>query len=201
LTDLCRDLLQPGRHPSSRYTAVHCRQVRRHLVAPTRASISLWEVGVAMRGQAPLAHGQARAGPGGPSPPPRPCTARWTCGSGWGRRRRRCTGGAERCRDRDCPDGASLKLVVLVPILALSLLAAPHAAEAQQSGKVPRIGFLATAPSPGAGRPAFCAGCASWAAIAYLPKQLPLEWPKDDPQHPRVASTQSGSNGRPWPSG
>ena len=37
--------------PSSRYTAVRCRQVLLHLVAPTRASISLLEVGVAMRGK------------------------------------------------------------------------------------------------------------------------------------------------------
>jgi putative ABC transport system substrate-binding protein len=38
-----------------------------------------------------------------------------------------------------------MKALALATMLALSLLAAPLAAEAQQSGKVPRVGFLATA--------------------------------------------------------
>jgi ABC-type uncharacterized transport system substrate-binding protein len=41
--------------------------------------------------------------------------------------------------------GANMKPLALATILVLSLLTAPLAAEAQQSGKVPRVGFLATA--------------------------------------------------------
>jgi hypothetical protein len=36
--------------------------------------------------------------------------------------------------------------VALVAVLAVSLLAAPLAADAQQAGKVPRIGFLGDVP-------------------------------------------------------
>ena len=41
--------------------------------------------------QALPAHGRAPSRPRSTSPPPRRCTARWTCGSGWSRRRQRWT--------------------------------------------------------------------------------------------------------------
>ncbi len=39
-----------------------------------------------------------------------------------------------------------LRTIGLISTLALGLLAAPLPAEAQQAGKVPRIGYLAAAP-------------------------------------------------------
>jgi hypothetical protein len=46
--------------------------------------------------------------------------------------------------------GAIMKIMALVPILAISVLAVPLAAEAQQAGKVVRVGVLtlATPTSP-----------------------------------------------------
>jgi putative tryptophan/tyrosine transport system substrate-binding protein len=41
-----------------------------------------------------------------------------------------------------------LKPLLVAPLLVLSLLAAPIAAEAQQAGKVPRVGVLVVAASP-----------------------------------------------------
>jgi ABC-type uncharacterized transport system substrate-binding protein len=42
-----------------------------------------------------------------------------------------------------------MRLIALAVVLAVSLLLAPSTAEAQETGKVPRVGFLANARSPG----------------------------------------------------
>ena len=57
--------------------------------SPSRAACARSSPTATSASASSTAHGQARAGRASTSPPRRRCTARWTCGSGWSRRRRR----------------------------------------------------------------------------------------------------------------
>ena len=72
-------------------------------------------------------------GAGAPDDRERRCTARWAWTSASNRRKR-------------CDPEVAMTRVLLGTTLALALLAAPLAAEAQPSTKIPRIGFLTAVP-------------------------------------------------------